>query len=147
LCDCGSKGVVKKSNLTSGRSKSCGCLQSELLSNRNLIHGFSYHGSVRRVYVMWCGASKRAKKKKIPFTLTPNDIIIPEYCEVLGIKLEPGRNKVEDSSPSLDRIDINLGYVKGNVAVISHRANSIKSNGTAEEHRKIANYIDRHASS
>jgi hypothetical protein len=42
----------------------------------------------------------------------------------------------------LDRIDNNEGYVKGNVAVISFRANTLKNNATAEELRAIADYMD-----
>jgi hypothetical protein len=33
--------------------------------------------------------------------------------------------------------------VKGNVEVMSWRANRIKNNGTPEEHRKIANYLEK----
>jgi hypothetical protein len=47
-----------------------------------------------------------------------------------------------DSSPSLDRIDNSKGYVKGNVAVISFRANTLKNNATADELRAIANFMD-----
>jgi hypothetical protein len=36
-------------------------------------------------------------------------------------------------SPSLDRVIPELGYVQGNVIWVSHRANSIKQNATAEE--------------
>ena len=35
--------------------------------------------------------------------------------------------------PSLDRIDGAKGYVKGNVRVISHRANMLKNDATIEE--------------
>jgi hypothetical protein len=87
-------------------------------------------------------AGQRAKKRGIPCTITTNDIIIPEFCPVLGIKLELGKGKNKPGSPSLDRIKPELGYVPGNVAVISNRANILKGDGTAEEHRKIANWIE-----
>jgi hypothetical protein len=44
------------------------------------------------------------------------------------------------NSPSLDRINNNLGYVPGNVIVVSDRANRIKNNATIEELEKIVNY-------
>jgi hypothetical protein len=47
-----------------------------------------------------------------------------------------------DYSYSLDRVDNNKGYVPGNVAVISGRANKIKNCGSAAEHRRIANWIE-----
>ena len=43
-------------------------------------------------------------------------------------------------SPSLDRIFPESGYTKGNVRVISWRANWIKNNSTIEEIEKL--YID-----
>lgn len=83
----------------------------------------------------------RAKKKSIPFDLEPEDIEYPETCPYLGIILKHHLGEgcgPKDDSPSLDRIDPSKGYVKGNVEVISHRANMIKNCGTAEEHEKIA---------
>lgn len=42
---------------------------------------------------------------------------------------------------SLDRIDIHKGYIPGNIAIISYRANNIKNDGTWEKHQKIADFI------
>lgn len=92
-----------------------------------------------------CAAKARAKKNGIPFNLERKDIEMPEFCPILGMKLEPcGETKT--NSPSLDRIVPQLGYVKGNVAVISYRANRIKNDATADEHRKIADWMDANAS-
>ena len=79
--------------------------------------------------------------KQLEFNIELIDIIIPEMCPILGIKLNKSNNTTSPNSPSLDRIDSSKGYIKGNVIVISHRANTIKSNGTAEEHEKIAKFI------
>lgn len=88
-------------------------------------------------------ARRRATTKGIEFDLTVDDIQIPEYCPALNLKLQPVRGMTgRDSSPSLDRIDNSEGYVKGNVAVISFRANTLKNNATAEELRAIADYMD-----
>lgn len=90
---------------------------------------------------MYNNAKIRAKEKNMPFNITIKDLIIPVYCPVLGIKIEHGIGKPHDGSPSLDRLIPELGYVKGNIVVISHKANMIKSIGTAEEHLKVAEYI------
>lgn len=90
-------------------------------------------------------ARERAKKSGLSFDLTIDDLFVPEYCPVLPhIKLEIaiGKGKGgEESSPSVDRVDPNIGYVRGNVRVISNRANRVKNDGTAEEHEAIARYI------
>ena len=84
----------------------------------------------------------RAKKKGLPFTLEVEDIVIPEKCPILGIKLKRGKGigGAVASSPSLDRIIPEKGYTKGNVQVISHRANQIKSDATADELMAVAKY-------
>jgi hypothetical protein len=78
-------------------------------------------------------AKFRATKQGIPFDLVKEDIKIPKECPVLHIPLVVGVRKSHANSPSLDRIVPSLGYVKGNIHVISHRANQIKSNATPEE--------------
>lgn len=79
-------------------------------------------------------AKARAKKYKLPFDITSKDIFIPEFCPILNIKLNwADTHGGKFDSPSLDRIIPSKGYVKGNVQIISKRANSIKYDASAEE--------------
>ena len=87
-------------------------------------------------------AKQRAKDKNIEFNITIDDIVIPEYCPVLSIKLERGDGVFTQSSPSLDRIDSTKGYVKGNVEVISFRANNLKGDATPEELALLYKYYN-----
>lgn len=73
-------------------------------------------------------AKARANKKGREFSIELSDIQIPKVCPVLHIPM---------TSPSLDRIDSSRGYVKGNVRVISKRANQLKNNATVEEMKLI----------
>jgi hypothetical protein len=99
--------------------------------------------------VLWHAAKRRAVQCSIPFTIKPTDIIIPKRCPVFGKKLvRPmgrGRGKITPDSPTLDRINPAKGYVASNIAVISHRANRLKSNATAKEHRRIAEWMESNA--
>lgn len=79
----------------------------------------------------------KAKKSGIPFNIDVSDIIMPEFCPVLGIKLEVSAGYHKAGSPSVDRIIPELGYVKGNVVVISWRANHLKNNASIEELQNI----------
>ena len=89
-------------------------------------------------YIRW-----RCKKKGIPFDETAIlGLSVPEVCPVLGIAIVIGTGKRHPGSPSIDRNVPSRGYVAGNVAVISARANTIKNDGTAEEHRSIAAWIE-----
>ena len=78
---------------------------------------------------------RRAKAKGVPFNLTLEDIKLPVLCPVLGIPLdyEYKNGRLNSNSPSLDRRIPELGYVKGNVEVISMKANTIKAYATPEE--------------
>ena len=70
---------------------------------------------------------KRAKKEGINFNIELSDLIIPKLCPIFKIPLFRGNGKRSNNSPSLDRIIPELGYVKGNVWIISDRANRMKS--------------------
>lgn len=98
-----------------------------------------YHSKKNKKYLIWCSAKKRAKIKNMEFNITVEDIPdIPKYCSVLGIELKSNStNSPLDSSPSIDRIDSSKGYVKGNIRIISNRANRIKSDATIDELRKV----------
>ena len=88
---------------------------------------------------------RRAKDAGLEFNLELKDLTVPERCPIFGTVLERNDDmtKARPNSPSVDRIDPNKGYVKGNIAVMSYRANVIKNDGTAAEHRLIADWIDR----
>ena len=79
----------------------------------------------------------------LDFNLEYQDIVIPRRCPVLGIPLKTGgrlRSEIANS-PSVDRVDNQRGYVKGNIRVISHRANSLKSDATLDELRRVCRYV------
>lgn len=86
-------------------------------------------------------AKSRAKTKGIPFELSATDVHIPEFCPVLGIPLTYG-SKGEPGLPSLDRIIPQKGYVLGNVAVISYRANMLKNQSSLDELKKLVAWLE-----
>ncbi len=93
---------------------------------------------------LWQKAKQRAKARGIPFNLEPLDIVIPETCPLLGMRLQAGLGRVQPNSPTLDRKIPSLGYVRGNVWVISHRANVMKNDATVEEVELLAKNLRAH---
>lgn len=85
----------------------------------------------------------RANRAGLPFNLELSDIVIPERCPILDIPMKRnigGLSRAQDS-PSIDRIVPALGYVKGNIHVISMRANVMKNDATPEQLRKFAEWV------
>ena len=83
-------------------------------------------------------AKTRAKQKGLAFDLELADIVIPECCPIFGLKLAVSEGVATDTSPELDRIEPSKGYVRGNVMVISRRANRIKNDASPAELQQLA---------
>lgn len=90
-------------------------------------------------------AQQRAREHHLDFTIKPSDIIVPKICPVLGIELKQSEGKPNDNSPTLDRLNPNLGYIKENICVMSNRANRLKNNGSLEEHEKVLSFLKNHS--
>jgi hypothetical protein len=86
------------------------------------------------------GARKRGRLKGIECTISHEDIVVPEFCPVFGVKLEVADGFVTDFSPTLDRIDNAKGYVPGNVMVVSWRANRLKADATFDELNRVSDF-------
>jgi hypothetical protein len=104
-------------------------------SRRNRLAKFTHYLVVR--------IKRKAALLGIPFNLEPSDITVPERCPVLGIELTPSGRGQRDDAPSLDRIRPEKGYVKGNVQIVSMKANRIKNDATIEELEKVLAFMRR----
>lgn len=90
------------------------------------------------------GLKSSAKKRGIEFNLGLSDInnlSFPLTCPILDIPLKSYHNEIKDDSFSIDRIDNELGYIAGNLQVISYRANRAKNNLSLSELKKFAIYF------
>jgi hypothetical protein len=90
---------------------------------------------------MLMNAKSRARQYGFEFNITLEDVPIPKICPILEVELVLGEAHSYEYAPSIDRLDSNLGYVKGNVRVVSLKANRMKSNATVEECLKFAKNI------
>ena len=94
---------------------------------------------------MLAGAKRRASIKNIDFNITEEDIEIPTICPILEVPLVIGTKGDYEYSPSLDRIDNSKGYVKGNIRVISKKANSMKNSATIAELQAFCKNVLRYS--
>jgi len=154
-CDyCGKVFTYKGGPAHYRRTKNHYCSRSCQGNGNNINLGNRLHGLARngadgkqdKRYRIWCGVKKRALQKGIAFEIEPDDIPdIPAQCPVLGIEIEENTgNGPLDSSPSLDRIHPEKGYVRGNIRIISNRANRLRQDATKEEMVLLLEDIKRH---
>jgi len=109
--------------------RECDCLKAKERRNNN----------VKKTIITRC--KSRAKQRNIAFDISEDDLFIPEVCPILGIPLVINNTRLEDNSISVDRIDPHKGYVKGNIQIISQRANRIKTDASIEEIEKVLTFM------
>lgn len=86
-------------------------------------------------------ARYRARKAGEVCDVTVDDLEVPTHCPVFGIPLHYTEGGRTANSYSIDRVDNSKGYVKGNVRVISFRANQMKGDLTIPEVEALLNYM------
>ena len=70
---------------------------------------------------LYYSCRSNAKRKNIEFSLNKEDIIIPEFCPIFGVKLTNTNLKGRvQTNASIDRIDPSKGYTKDNI----HKGNT-----------------------
>ena len=164
-CSCGTVRNVSYANLANSKSKSCGCLRDELRPTYARKRDFSglnnprARNSAKENGGVWLPSSsvwyKRAasifhgaKNNGIPLgfnsaaelALYIRDIA-PAKCPVFNVEFVERGNGYSRFSPSVDKINPKLGYVRGNMQVISLLANCMKRDSTEEELRLFAEWV------
>lgn len=130
--------LICKWNINSGTKDTCKkCSAKEREKNRR---NLTWKHDAKKI--LYSNAKQRAKKSNIEFTISKNDIIIPDNCPVFGFPLKRENKETWHSAPSLDRIDNTKGYTKENVVVVSRRANILKKDATIQELIQIAKYYE-----
>ena len=106
----------------------------------------------KRLYKHLKGVESRAKENNIPYNLDIEYFIdkdtkpdkektgYPDYCPILGIRLD--HELGADHRPSFDKVIPEHGYLKGNVQIISYKANRLKSNMHLNDFKKFVEYIE-----
>lgn len=59
LCECGKQVIVMGNSLTGGKTKSCGCLQKEIMKKVLTTHGSAHRNKKTRTYNIWISMKQR----------------------------------------------------------------------------------------
>ena len=130
LCDCGKYVKVRRSNLLSGHSTSCGCYASEKTSERSW-KGF---GEISQTY--WYDLHRNADYRNVSFSISIEEawnLFLEQEgrCALTGEQLVFYKRRKKDAkaqTASLDRIDNDKGYSKDNCMWVHKEVNRLKSN-------------------
>lgn len=117
-CDCGKETIVTSVALITGNTKSCGCLQPEIVGKLNKHHG----SSKTRLYRIWAGMKDRCyRPKHVHYKhyggrgITICDEWLHDFTAFRDWALKTG---YDESAPrgvcTIDRIDNDKGYSPDN---------------------------------
>lgn len=152
VCDCGTKVKVADNNLKSGNTKSCGCTKLDAINEsrkQKMIDTYGAHISSSDLWYMRAAAVfARIKREKAK---TDFDSIVelamylksiaPRKCPVFGRLFSAGNGSPHAWSPSVDRIVPSRGYIRGNLQIISYKANTMKQDATLGQLIRFAMWI------
>ena len=129
-CDCGNEKVVVSDNLSSGKSKSCGCLKKEFLSKKGNQFGLYKDRQKAMMKVQYSHLKRRHTQNNMTgevLGLNTFSELSKSKCKYCGLehskeiedRLNEGKLKKRLSNEVLkingiDRIDSNIGYTKEN---------------------------------
>jgi len=121
ICDCGNRTFVAAKSLKNGHTSSCGCLQKERAAQAckqsHTSHGHTRGNKTTKEYRAWTGVITRCENHNIPsfsYYGGRGIVVHPPWRESFESFLADV-GPAPSSSHSLDRVDVEGGYVPGNV--------------------------------
>lgn len=128
--------LIEKWNINSDTKNTCKKCSIKIKQTEKLNRDWK----VDAARLLYSNIKSRCKRIGREFSIELEDILIPEKCPVFGFDLKREDRQTWMFAPSVDRIDSSKGYIKGNVTVVSRRANIIKRDATIEELEQLFNY-------
>lgn len=146
-CVCGKEKVVAGYKLSSGNTKSCGCLVRDADVYRNVSKRLDpVQVASRHAFYVY---RRNARHRKIPFTLSVDDIatLIRQPCTYCGRgplirSKEPRWAAVKVNG--VDRVDNSAGYEAGNVVPCCFECNRAKAQMTVKKYREFIGLVNEH---
>lgn len=115
LCDCGNERVVLGASLKNGKTRSCGCLQKEITTERSTKHGNANRGKLSSEYISWKQMLDRCTNENLPRYKDYGGrgiTVCERWRDFNNFLSDMGRKP--SSKHSIERIDNNGNYEPGN---------------------------------
>lgn len=145
-CECGLKSSVNMYSLTSGLTRSCGCLRGRVGDKNPNWKGFQELSGHH-----WRHIQIHAKDRNLSFKVSIKyawELFEKQdrQCALSGLPIEFGRIRYKEQTASLDRIDSSKGYVRGNVQWIHKDVNWMKTKFPQDYFIKLCNLVSSNCS-
>jgi hypothetical protein len=118
VCECGTELLVDETHLRSGHTKSCGCLQRDLVANRQTKHGRYYEPEYRA----WTNMKKRCAEPRFSKWYKDINVCVEWLNSYDQFLSDVGRKPTPQHS--LERIDAKGNYEPSNVCWASKATQS-----------------------
>jgi hypothetical protein len=141
-CDCGQTRIIQASLF--GVTKTCGCIRFKQGKNHPSYKGLGY---ISGTY--FSQVKLNATKKNLDFNITLkylNNLLIKQKhkCILSGLDIIIG-STIQETTASLDRIDSNKGYTRGNVQWVHKDINHLKSDFSLADFKKLCRLVSKYS--
>jgi hypothetical protein len=132
-CDCGNEKILHGSAVTTGNTKSCGCLAKE---TKSILHRLPNDGGVINHLILQYKRHARDRGLKYELSYEQFEKLIRSPCSYCGIP--PSNNKITKNCKGflysgIDRVNSTLGYTTDNCVAACSDCNRVKRDMTREE--------------
>lgn len=108
-CDCGNTKESTSNRLRRGHTRSCGCLQNELLSKMSTRHGMTK----THIHNVWCGMIERCRNPRWKYYAGRGIRVCDEWKDFLIFKTWAEKHGYKDGL-SIERLDNDKNYCPEN---------------------------------